>query len=212
MRTQSNHSTEANNFYVGNHFTIPRQQLFALAESVKEHAPVEVLLLQQPLIFDKFSQQLALELPLQTEFDIEFKFDSSFEDIVRFADMEHEGVHLYHSVDIDLLLYTQKLLADREIILDYRELDFEYSQVPSVNSPYLSYILEYLESHYPTEFQTAKVFLSYSHLPTAMAETDKLLNNLKSKEHARTKPASSLSKGEFLYPGVTVFIQKNKMD
>lgn len=103
--------------YLGNHFTVPDDQIPHLANLMVDMNLKDVILLDQPLGVVVGQSAVVLLNEHLPGYRIKFKFGSSFDNQWGATSLEHRGLMLYRSILIDILIYSMKLLADRQIQL-----------------------------------------------------------------------------------------------
>jgi len=100
--------------FIGNHFTLDDLALSYASEQARK---LDKILIALDRLYWVQSQEPHFKLAHFSQGNprLEFKFGSSFEGILKVTDERLDGVKIYRSIIIDILLYTQKLLADFSI-------------------------------------------------------------------------------------------------
>ena len=233
--------------YIGNHFTVSRELIRKIVEKRIQDEQIDLFMLNEPLAFIGNNDTPRIFKEITDDYKLEYKFGSSFSGQIKAIDFKMDNIVINKSLYIDLILYIQKQLSDKEILIDFKDIPIDDSetfnmisngssvglafleiqskdsmknisnfQEFSIRFPnycskrqlHLTYWLAYLKTHYPVEFLSSLVFLSFGRYRTLLDVVQELGNLLCSSEIRKEMVEHFKNNKGFHYPGKYVVLRK----
>lgn len=111
--------------HTGNHFTIKPALMDSIVQKLSKAKHLDLFLLIKPLVFRDTDNKPQIYTDMMADYKLDYKFGSSFSGRLKSTAYREKNILICKSLFVDLLLYIQKQLSDKGMVIKIEEIPFD---------------------------------------------------------------------------------------
>ncbi len=110
--------------YLANHYCIDDEIFQDLIKLTRKMGFSDIFLLKQPFALHRKSSRFINISGLLEGYKLKYKFASAFDNTFSTTQFEKKKIIIYRNINIDVILFTQRLLMDQNRPINIQDIDF----------------------------------------------------------------------------------------